>query len=361
MGRAAIGIEADFSSRRRLRMPVTGKNHYVPELYLKHFAADAGRLYRYRTLVSYPRVPEWKPLSIGGVGYQRHLYTRALADRDSDEIEQWLNHDFESPAADSISRAVNDKPLSKEDYRLMVRFAVAQSMRTPAFLVRHLPGWRKETQLQLEETSRKVKQDLKRAHLTGERLEHVHTPNSEYLPLRFTRVPSSDGKSVVLRTETVVGRVTWIHAMRHLLTSTIKRLPRHHWTILSAEDDLPWFTTDDPVVLLRFQNSNDYDFEGGWGVPKTNIFLPLSPKHLLFTQVGERASPRGTVLPRDLSITLRRMIAEHAYRYIFSSCIDPTIKEYRPRMVDPKATEFEQEQWREWHEEQSRAEREFAK
>ncbi len=147
--------------------------------------------------------------------------------------------------------------------------------------------------------------------------------------------------------------------MRHLLTSTLNRLSDHRWTILSAEDDLLWFTTDDPVVRLNFRSPSDYDFKGGWAVPKTNIFLPLSPKHLLFTQVGEKTYQRGEVLPRHMAIMLRRMIAEHAHRYIFSPCKDPAVPHYRPRVVDAEAIKNEQEEWRRWHEEQSVAEREL--
>ena len=77
-------------------MPVTHDNHYVPRLYLKHFASADGYLYRYRTLVSKETVPEWKRVNVGGVGYQVHLYTRVLVSEDTDEIEKWLNRDFET-------------------------------------------------------------------------------------------------------------------------------------------------------------------------------------------------------------------------------------------------------------------------
>lgn len=146
--------------------------------------------------------------------------------------------------------------------------------------------------------------------------------------------------------------------MRHLLTNTLDRLAEHRWTIVSTEDDLPWFTTDDPVVRLNFRNASDYDFKAGWGVQKANIFLPLSPKHLLITQVGEKKTFQcGEVLPRHMSIMLRRMTAEHAHRYIFSPGKDPMILQYKPRVINAQAVKNETEQWQRWHEEQSNAER----
>lgn len=340
-------------------MSSTRDNHYVPCLYLKHFASESGHLHRYRILVSKPTIREWKRVHVSGVGYHSHLYTRTLAHGDSDEIEKWLNLYFEEPAKGSISKAVNDERLEKEDYRLLVRFLAAQTVRTPAFLIENLPRWREQMKTQLEESSKNLKKELERAHATGPPIRKEPVSNSEYFPLRVTSELSKDGKSGVIKTETVVGRGTWIFSMRHLLTSTLNRLSDHRWTILSAEDDLPWFTTDDPVVRLNFRNPSDYDFKGGLGVPKTNIFLPLSPKHLLFTQVGEKSYQRGEVLPRHMAIMLRRMIAEHAHRYIFSPGNDPAIPQYRPRVIDAQAVKDEQEQWRRWPEEQSAAEREL--
>src|SRR6185437_6304634 len=265
-------------------MPLTRKNHYVPQLYLKHFASTDGRLFHYRTLVSRDSVREWKPINIAGADYQSHLYTRTLAQGDSDEIELWLNKEFETPAAQSINKAINDERLSKEDYRLLTRFLAAQIVRTPAFLVNSHPRWRSLTEQMLENVSEEIKKATENNDGDTGPL-----PNAEYLPLRVSRETSEDGKSVRFVTQTVVGRGTWIFAMRHLLTDTLNKLTEHHWTILSSENDLPWFTTDDPVVRLNFRSPSHYDFEGGWGIPKTNIFLPLSPKHLLFTEVGDKS------------------------------------------------------------------------
>ena len=337
-------------------MSFTRDNHYVPRLYLKQFASDDGHLFRYRTLVSKPSVPMWKRMNIAGVAYQSNLYTRSLADGDSDEIEKWLNTDFESPASESINKVVSDERLSREDYRLLVRFLAAQMVRTPAFLIENLPRWREEVQRILDASGERLKSYLEHGPYPAQ--EQGQEPvGSGYFPFRVTQEKSADGKSVVIKTQTIVGRGTWIAAMRHILTNTISRLTTHKWTILSAEDDLPWFTSDDPVVRLNFRSPQDYDFKGGWAVPKTNFIMPLSPKHLFYTQVGERSPPRGTILPREKAVLLRKIIAEHAHRYIFSLTEDPQVPGFRPRHVDAQAVINEDQEWRRWHEQQSAAER----
>lgn len=340
-------------------MSITRANHYVPRLYLKRFASESGYLYHYRTLVSKPTIAEWKKVNTGGIAYRSHLYTRTLAYGDSDEIEQWLNRDFETPAESSIAKAVNGDRLKKEDYWLLTRFVAAQIVRTPAFLIENLPRWREFAEQEVKQVSKRLEERIAQRHYTSESFEEDPSPDMEYYPFRISSENSPDGRSVFLKAEIVVGRGTWIFAMRHLLTNTIHRLSEHRWTILSAEDDLPWFTTDDPVVRLNFRNASDYDFKGAWGVPKTNIFLPLSPRHLLFTQVGEKSFQRNEILPRNMAIMIRKMIAEHAHRYIFSPAPDNTIAQFRPRIIDADAMKSEEEQWRIWHDQQSAAEREL--
>jgi hypothetical protein len=341
-------------------MPIARDNHYVPRLYLKHFASADGKVFRYRTLVPRAHISEWKPVNISGVGYQEHLYTRAMAHGDSDEIELWLNKEFETPAAESISKAVNNERLDKDDYRLLVRFLAAQTVRTPAHLIENLPKWRQFAQHKSDTFSKEIKEKFTKAKANGEVIESEGVPNARYFPLRITKVPADDGKSVLIKTETAVGRGMWMFEIRHVLTNTLNRLLEHRWTIVSAEDDLPWFTTDDPVVRLNFKNEHNYDFKGGWGSPNTNIFLPLSPRHLLLTQVGKKGPyQRGDLLPRPMAIMLRKMIAEHAFRYIFAPIPDPTIAAYRPRTVNAQAVEHERNEWRNWHKEQSAIEREL--
>jgi len=336
---------------------ITHDNHYVPRLYLKHFSSGDGYLYRYRILVPKETVPEWKRFHISGVGYQVHLYTRVLENNeDTDDIERWLNQDFEAPAEGALSRVVNDKRLSKDDYHVLSRFLAAQIVRTPAFLIENLPHWQRLSKKLLDDTMEEIRETQTTAKETGKSPDLVPLPNSAYLPLRVTKEPSEDGKSMIVKAETVVGRGTWIFSMRHLLTNTLRRLAEHRWTIISAEDDLPWFTTDDPVVRLNFRSTSNYDFNGGWASPGTEIMLPLSPKHLLYTQVGQKPPARGTTFSQGQASILRKLIAEHAHRYIFSPKVDSDMRKLRPREVNLAAVRNENEQWEKWHREQRAAE-----
>lgn len=84
--------------------------------------------------------------------------------------------------------------------------------------------------------------------------------------------------------------------------------------------------------------------------------LPLGPRHLLYTQIGHRPPPRGEVVSQSLAKTIRRLIAENAYRMIFAEMRDVEVPVLRPRIVDAGLYRQEQEGWRKWHEEQTAAE-----
>lgn len=334
-------------------MPITRDNHYVPQLYLKHFTSSDGKVCCYRTLVSRPSIPEWKRCHVAGIGYQSHLYTRALADHDTDEIEQWLNKEFESPAEKSISKAVQDERLEKEDYRLLIRFLVAQMVRTPAYFLRSRSRWYEFVKKEFGKIPERISDSRVEKESPQPFGDFGNDPLLSYFPLSLSTEPLPDEKGVKFKTRISVGRGMWQFVMRHMLTNTLTRMERHRWTILSAESDLPWFTSDDPVVCLNFRGQANYDFKGSWHVPKSTIFMPLSPRHLLFTEVGNNSFQRGDLLNRDVAATLRRMIAEHAHRYVFSHNEDRQIELYRPR--DIKSDEFrtEQEFWKNWHRDQS--------
>lgn len=184
------------------------------------------------------------------------------------------------------------------------------------------------------------------------------TANAEYIPLRVTTGTTPSQEFGTVKAEVVVGRGLWFQSMRNIL-GKVDVLHAHRWTILVPPDGLTWVTSDDPVVRLNFHSSGKYDFKGGWGSPGTEIFLPLGPRHLLYAKVGFRPPPRGSVVARAEAETIRRIIAVHAHRFIFAASADPEIPKFRPRTADASLSNYENEKWRKWHEEQTAAEREL--
>jgi hypothetical protein len=333
------------------------ENHYVPEVYLKRFSQQGGKVYAYRTLVSHPNVRLWKPVSPGGIAYYRHLYTRIVGGRETDDIEKWLSREFEAPAENAIKKATTGLRLTREDWICLARFLAAQDVRTPAHFVRSRTRWEEMASGLLKDELPKVVNDYSLAVKSGAKLPQSVAPNSDYLPLRVSTEFEPGEEIARLRAEITIGRSYWIYEMRHLLTGVVDILNQHRWTVLMAPKGHKWFTSDAPVVKLNYQANGDYDFGGGWGSKGTEIFMPLSPYHLLYTQIGHRDIPvRGATLPISQFEGFCRIIASHAHRMIISSHVDSEVEKLRPRLVSQELYQNERAQWDRWHQEQSKAE-----
>jgi Protein of unknown function (DUF4238) len=332
-------------------------NHYVPQTYLKHWDGTDGRVWAYRVLVSHHNVPLWKRASIKGLRYHTHLYTRVVASDLTDEVERWLESDFETPAGEVIQKVVDDARLTSQDWSHLIRFLAAQDVRTPARLMEMLQRWNQTLPKLMDDTLKDAVKKIEASKREGKPLDRGSPIDAGYFPLRVTTELVPGEEQGILRAETVVGRGLFLFNLKHLLTKTVNALLAHKWTILRAPKGIEWLTSDDPVVRLNYHNSTKYDFRGGWGSDGTEIFLPLSPHHLLYTRIGIRPPQRGTVISAELASRFQRFTIEHAHRFIYSSTAEKSVSELRPRIVDPVAFVADVEQWKRWHEEQTAAER----
>lgn len=334
--------------------------HYVPCAYLKNWIAADGHLYSYRTLVSHSGVPLWKRSSPRGVAYHWNLYTRIVEGRESHDVEKWLDHEIERPAEDALQKAISGTRLAPSDWRRLVRFLAAQDVRTPTRFRESQQRWDTTLPRLLEDVVKKSIEELELHDRLGEPLPQSPRSRGNELPMRV-RTEVIPGQAFgKLEARILAGRSLWLFEIRHAIEKTAEILNQHRWTILSPPEDLLWFTSDTPVVRLNFYGIGHYDLKGGWGVEKTDIFLPLGPRHLLYTQVGDKRPPtRGERCPLDQAIAFRRFIAKNADQIIISVQTDVDVPTLRPRIVDAGAFRAERESWRKWHEEQSSAEMEL--
>lgn len=339
--------------------PFQRDNHYVSRGYLKRWEHERGRVWTYRVLVSDEAVPLWKPASTKGVAYREHLYTKIAACGESDEVERWLAAEFESPAEGAIERATTDRRMAPEDWRRLARFFAAQDVRTPASLMESIERWNRELPALIEST---MEEAVRRFEPDGQagRIEGSQKALPEGgLPFNVTVERWPGGEGGFVKGETVAGRSLWLWNLIGRLTRTVTALEKHRWTILAPPEGTTWFTSDNPVLKVNFRGPTDYTFGGGWGSEGTYLMLPLGPHHLLYTQVGRRVPSRGTRMSTETARVVRRLIAEHAHRFVFADSRDPSVPQLRPRVVDAELLRAEAARWARWHEDQTAAEREL--
>ncbi len=291
-------------------------NHFVPQMYLKHWASTRSKVWTYRLLVSHERVPPWKERPIRGIGYHRYLYTRLLPEGESDEIERWLDEEFERPAEGAVEKAISGKHLSRSDWRSLARFVAAQDVRTPKRFMESMARRDQEIPRLIDSTLHNAKAELEEAARLGRtiRVEPRRAPRD--FPFRVTVEKAEDGRDQgAVKVEALIGRGMWLFSIRHLLTKTLNVLVRHRWTVYEAPGGISWVTSDDPVVKLNYYGPGRYDFRGGWGNSGADVLMPISPRHVLFMHIGER--PRYS-MTRQMAAEFQRLFVEHADRMIFA-------------------------------------------
>ena len=283
-------------------------NHYVPEVYLKAWADTAGTVDCYSLLVAHDQVPVWQRRPVAAVGYRNHLYTRVIAGVEADDIERWLEREFETPAAEALHAARAGRRITREQRRRLVRFLAAQDARTPARLAEAMQRWPTQLPPLISDSMRRGVNQLERGRKSGDVPIAMAVPAADRVPLRLSVLPNDEPGTAMLKGEVVSGRALWHWSLKHVLTNTLNVLHKHYWTIVEAAPGHEWPTSDNPVVKLSYKSPTDYHLRGRWGVKNGNMLLPLSPRYMLFTQIGSPVKLRGR-LSADLTRQFQRFIA----------------------------------------------------
>lgn len=334
------------------------EQHFVSQLYLKNWADNKNRIWSYQLLVPRENFPKWKHLPIGGVAFHRDLYTVITNGQEDDSFERWIESEFETPVRESLVKAVNDKKLTNHDWNRLALFLAAQDVRTPTNYFESTERWNRELPKVLDNTLNKLVQILEEHFREGKPIPQV-PPNTKLLNQVFdvsittNTVPEKNMGEI--RAKVVAGRRLWVETQRLLLTKTSQVLLKHKWSIVEPASGMSWFTSDHPVLRLNYYEPGKYDLRGGWGREGGNLIMPLSPRHLLYTQIGSDAQDRFA-FSIEKTYEIQKFLAERAFRWIFAHKKLPGVVKLRPRYVNLKEFNNEEEQWRKWHQEQNLAE-----
>ncbi|HCR85835.1 MAG TPA: hypothetical protein DIV86_04075 [Alphaproteobacteria bacterium] len=324
---------------------ISSDNHYLAQSYLKRWSDAEGKVYLYRSLVSNPQVPLWARKSVKSLAYTQHLYTSKITAIENDELERWFGKYFESPAKEVVEKIVNEVRLFSSDWECLINFLAMHDVRTPARLLEHLYSATETYQKVINDALKNIPEKLKSKKDFN--MDKVFYPMPHHIKVNIRK---KNEISSTIEAKATIGRESWIWSIKNLLNKTSKVLHDHKWTILKPADGFDWFTSDKPVVKLNYYSNGNYDFKGGWGSEGTEIFFPLDPQNLLFTQVNGKNIPKKySKCNTKMTKYIRRFIAESSYRYIFSNKLDEDIKLFKPREVNLELYNSEKDAWDKWN------------
>jgi len=328
---------------------ITKVNHYVPQSLQRRWSQDEKHVYAYRTLVSHPDVPVWQLKSISKLAFHRDLYTQAADGREVDVFEKWISTQFEDPGFKAVNKIVDNARLISDDWHNLARLFAAQDVRTPSSFIELSEWW--------DETLRPAIDESLVASVA--KVQHAMDNN---IPLIPPKEPNELGKccrihidgrddptadKATIRLEVLVGRKLWIASMRHVLTGIAETLCKHRWSIAQPCEGEEFPLTDHPAIRLNYYKPGRYDFKGGWGKLGTELMMPISPRHLLYVQVGKK-HPNRFSFSRQQTRLVQELIVERAHRWVFTCRPENWVVDCRPRVVDMNRFAEEEKGWKEW-------------
>jgi hypothetical protein len=268
-----------------------------------------------------------------------------------------VESEFERPAQIAVQRVVSDKPLLPHHWQHLGRYALCQQLRTPQHYLESRARWDEVFPHLLEKTLQEAARTLEECHQEGKPLPERTSKYGEHLQDEFKITVNPDAYPETgqgeISVSMVLGREFWLSQQRHLLNRIGWVAALHSWSIAEPHPGMTWFTSDQPVVRLNYRRDG-FDLKGGWGRHRGNILMPLSPRHLLWTQIGEDLPPRVR-LDREQTREFQRFLAMQAHRMLFADGRLVFLEELRPRKVDEAQYQAEEDSWADWHLEQTRA------
>lgn len=148
-----------------------------------------------------------------------------------------------------------------------------------------------------------------------------------HIPLKAEVVKELTDETSLLKVETHVGRGFWLFGIKHLLINTIHQLPEYRWSVMQAPINKYWPISDNPVTILNYYNDQEYDFKGGLGKNGCEIIFPVTPYHLLYTQVGMK-HPKYINVSKQKYNQIVKIICENSHNMIIAKKKRFQIKNY---------------------------------
>ena len=334
----------------------TRNNHYVPQFYLKQWSNNGNSVLCYDTIVRHEGQRLWRPAAIKNIACWKDFYSQRQDEEIDDSIEQYIERHYETPAKACLQKLSNGVELNNNDLTCLVDFAILQMARTPA--------WYNKTNAitadifadVMEESVRGTLEDYKANRLDKLSFYNGYAEEHQQEPFPNTPIETriDEEESGIVSTISI-GRQNYLASMGRTLNGEIAKILRSYdWTILQMPEgyDLP--TSDNPFTRLAYRGKNGYDLDGALGVPRVDLFMPLTPHHLLFVEVGaaQKAEPffLWNEAARNLII---HAIVDNASQYVFSKFENDAIIAMRPRIVDPGYVDAMRENVMHWDELQS--------
>lgn len=321
---------------------ITRDNHYVPQLYLKHWSNNGNTVCTYNGILRNKAQKAWRNTSIKKSGYQRDFYTDIIDGFEDDKIERYFKG-IEDSAVPVFKKIRDDEAVSDSELSDLIEYMIAQLTRTPAFF-----NYSNEiVAANIDSNAQSACKALETTTKDDDRSERL----TQSLADKLMPISGSlDGLDVTI--EVGCGRSMFISSALRFRDGEMANLFRNlHWHILTT--DQHFLTCDNPVVLLRRNVFNRKWTVGLKGTPQDYlqyIYMPLTPQHVLIAKFpGSTEEQGGMVLTPNLFRLLQKGIVLNAIRYVYGVREEQCVERWRPPTINQELFDSLDEERRSWN------------
>ncbi|MEE0343718.1 MAG: DUF4238 domain-containing protein [Eggerthellaceae bacterium] len=346
--------------QEKVKRQVTHKNHYVPQFYLKNWSNNGNTIFTYETIVPNKNKKLWRSGSIKTSSCWSDFYTLHIDGLDDDSFEKELDRKYENPAKPVFDKVRLDISLTTEEQAILVEFIIIQMVRTPQWFLKSSKILRDSFESIVQNSVNKTISDFESGKLSATKKEELkkYRPETKFVqPIKIT----IDKENSQLVATTYTGRVSFLSTIKQVVNGFVGRMLRSYdWVILKAPEGLSFPTSDNPVVIAGYRSDKELSFDCGIGVNNVDIFLPLDPSHILFTEIGKsKAWLKRLELNDELMRRLQEGILQNPAQYIYSNNPIQNIEQIRPRIIDKDLFQTIKFERVNWHTTQSELEKEY--
>ena len=330
------------------RQHFSKNNHYVPRMYLKHWAID-NKIYVYNLLVSNRNVPMWQKQSISRTASMNKMYVRMGSDSEIDDFESFFSQNFEDPAALPLEKLCKGEKLNSHEWMIIKDYITAQYVRTTSFYIKTQELYKGILKKKIDNVLHK----LANGDIYPDNNHKAYADGGvdmSLLPLNIKIIKGKDNNSqTFVEVESVAGKSTWLMAIKQYLDEDAafrKWMRQLHWIVVDCDKDVYWPTTDTPLVIINPLLSQDSFI--GVAEPDNTFIFPVSPTKALISQNGKRLN-NSLRLSYKQSIIIKQAIVDNALLYVYSKKEDPEIVNMRERLVSESEYKKVHSSLEQWH------------
>lgn len=230
------------------------KQHYVPQVYLKHFTDSDGFIHIYDK-----EKDEFRRQTPANTGYSKHFYTIEKDGVKDYSIEKALALHVDTLYQPVLNKIANKETLKFEDKEKLAVFVTFQYLRTPK---------------QRKNYHRMIDDFYKQTAKIIFEMKKVHGMLSDIGPLEIENLED------IVKNERFNVDVPKEQSLQLMLDSgrMASMISRHNFIIIEASSKSEFITSDHPYSMVKENWSPAWS---GYGIMNTTKLFPLSPRYLL--------------------------------------------------------------------------------